>query len=79
MTQSESLEERTEKRKEARVRQSAKRRGFYVCKARGQTHINNHGQYQLVHAYHNTVKMGLDYDSSINEIEDYLRDKPIEK
>lgn len=44
-----------------RVRRAAKRVGLTACKARGQQHVNNLGQYMLVDTYSNTVVAGENY------------------
>lgn len=61
---------------ESNTRRLAKRRGYSVYKSRQQEHSNNRGAFQLVD-WRNTVVLGVDYDASLSEIAEYLRDKPI--
>jgi hypothetical protein len=60
---------------ESAVRARAKSRGYYVCKSRDRsTHLDNHGEYQLVEAYRNPIVMGERFDASLKEIANYLAD-----
>jgi hypothetical protein len=62
---------------ESRVRRKAGRRGHTICKSRDRsTHYNNHGEYMLADS-NNCVVLGTNYDASLGEIEEYLRDVPL--
>jgi hypothetical protein len=56
------------------VRRIAARYGLRISKARGPTHLNNRGEFQLIDATTNTVIEGVNYDMSLDEIFDYLTD-----
>lgn len=56
-----------------RVRQLASRLGYRVMKSRQDIHLNNLGEYQLVDR--NGVVLGSNFDASLNQIEEYLKDE----
>jgi hypothetical protein len=62
---------------ESRVRRKAGRRRHAIYKSRDRsTHYNNHGEYMLADS-NNYVVLGSNYDASLGEIEEYLRDVPL--
>jgi hypothetical protein len=63
-----------ERRLEARARRAAKRRGLAATKSRGRLHFNNHGRFQLVDPYFNTVVAGVDYDMTADQVIDFCSD-----
>ncbi|MBI4001583.1 MAG: hypothetical protein HY348_07350 [Nitrospira defluvii] len=59
---------------ENRVRRLANRLNYQVTKSRQVIHMNNRGKYRLVNDS-NWVVMGVDFDASLDQIEEYLRNK----
>lgn len=70
--QSETDEESVGKQREDVIRRLAKRMGFAVLRSREAIHINNSGLFQLVDRRYNRVIMGMDFESTMDEIEEYL-------
>jgi hypothetical protein len=66
--------EQAEARREARIRQLAGRRGFRVSKGRGQTGLDNQGQFMLANE-NNHIVLGDKFDASLDEIEAFLRNE----
>ncbi|MCA9470375.1 MAG: hypothetical protein KC643_33685 [Nitrospira sp.] len=64
--------ENSEKNYEQRVRRFAKRLGFTVRKSRAQQYFQKGGEYLLLHNSSNTIVQGERFDSSLEEIENYL-------
>lgn len=63
---------------ESAVRRKAKRYGYFVRKSRERTfHSNNLGEYMLLDVEHNVPILGWDYDASLEDIADFLRDEPV--
>jgi hypothetical protein len=63
--------EHTLKAFEGKVRRVALRHGLRVEKARGMLHLNNHGLFQLIDNYSNTVVGGVNYDMTLQGILDH--------
>jgi hypothetical protein len=61
---------------ESAIRRKAARRGYRVHKSRQRFHCNNHGEFQLVDEY-NHIVLGADYDATLEDIADFLKDEQV--
>jgi len=71
------LTENTTTAQERRVRRHAQREGYRVHKSRAWKHvpnIDNHGEFMLIDTDRNFAVLGVRYDASLDEIEEFLRD-----
>ncbi|WP_421695485.1 hypothetical protein [Aestuariivirga sp.] len=59
---------------ETAIRKRALSRGYRVFKSRQQEHCNNRGHYMLCE--NNIVVMGDHFDATLEEVAEYLSDKP---
>ncbi len=61
---------------DARARRIAKKYGFRAVKSRWRKDsIDNHGGFQLIDAYTNTVTMGDKFDATAEEVIDFILNK----
>ncbi len=72
MQQPEADEESVGKQHEDVIRRLAKRMGFAVLKSREAIHINNEGLFRLFDQRYNRVVLGIDFEATMEEIEEYL-------
>ena len=64
----------TDKTRESRLRRHLRKHGLRIVKSRIRNpHLNNHGHYMLIDIYTNTTIDGINYDMTLDDIEDYLR------
>jgi hypothetical protein len=61
---------------ESAIRRRALCRGYRVFKSRGHQHANNLGKFQLVDRWHNVVVLGDFYEAELQDIAEFLSDKP---
>jgi hypothetical protein len=61
---------------ESRIRSRAQCRGYRVEKSRQREHLNNQGQFMLVQNDRNMVALGVNYDATLEEIEEFLTQLP---
>lgn len=59
---------------DSRLRSLARRKGYRLCRARGQLHSNNLGGYQIVDPFYNLVVDGANYDLAADYVEEWLKD-----
>ncbi len=63
---------------ESRLRRKAQRLGYVIYKSRERTyHSNNEGEYQLCDN-RNTVRLGSNYDASLDDIDSFLAEAEAE-
>ncbi|MCX5888465.1 MAG: helix-turn-helix domain-containing protein [Deltaproteobacteria bacterium] len=69
------LERGSEKARENLLRKRANRAGYSIRKSRVRNpHLHDQGGYMLVNNNINEVVLGGDYDGSLDDIEDFLRE-----
>jgi hypothetical protein len=59
---------------ESQLRQRIKLRGYLVRKARGATHADNYGGFQIIDPYNNSLVRGEKYDLDLDDLEAFYRE-----
>lgn len=68
------MENQIEIRREARLRRQCRKQGYRLIKSRIRNpHINNHGGYMIVDAWHNSVVKGADYELNLDDVAEFIK------